>query len=157
MNIIVKVTAFILNALCFLISLLMPNDVTPFAVLPVFITSSYWIVETVSSNNQRFKVAHLLLFIYEMVLGAFSLFVGLTSNFVGTEANGLDFAFIFYDKVYLLGGQCIPYGYYAGSIFASFLVVSVAELAIYIYNYNKKTYQIHEKSPSFAELVENII
>lgn len=118
-----KIVMMGINFVCILMSLLFPSDITPFAILPVFITSASW---TFLDNN---KIKNSTLFLVAAtIIGVVFLLLGFTSNIVQDDINTSRYSICIKDGIAFIGGECISYKLLFFLAVIGFIFLTVPEI-----------------------------
>lgn len=115
----VKIVMTGINTVCLIVTLLYPNDVTPFAVLPVIVTATSWIFV-----DRRDSPHMYLVLISATCIASTSLVVGLTSEMITEPLYSIKFS----DGVAFIGGNVLNYGVFAFVIIVYYLLTTVMDI-----------------------------
>lgn len=118
----VKIVMAGINIVCLIVTLLYPNSATPFAVVPVIVTTTSW---TLFDKRGSSKFTHFL--VVATFVASICLLIGLTSSVHDVNSvNGISespyYSIVFNEKVAFIGGTSFSYGIFVALILGFFSV-----------------------------------
>ncbi len=157
MEVLIKIIAAVINAVCLLITLVYPCEATMFSLLPVIVTSSTWIVDSVRKREMQLTKYTIILVTIAGIAGGICFFLGLTSNIVQNGSITYLYDIVFNSSVAFLGEQSFDYFIFACGICVVFGGITIPEICAY---YKKSKNRLHENNRhhlSFDDIVESCI